>query len=79
MTELKQIEVDAFFREMVTIQQLQDMTSPSLHYGTIINAINRQKLVCKKFGGGTDNGGVWLISLSSAKHVWPNRFKEKKS
>ncbi len=75
MTELKQLEVREFFAEMKTIQELQQLSSPRLNYGTIMNAINKQKLVCKKFGGDIDMHGVWLISLQSAMLVWPDRFQ----
>lgn len=76
MLELKQIEVDEFFAQMKTIVQLQSLSEPRLNYMTIMNAINKRKVVCQKFGGGIDGHGVWLISLQSAKCVWPNRFKE---
>lgn len=78
MTELKQLEVNEFFAEMKTIAQLIQLSTPPLSYGTIINAINRNKLVCKKFGGDIEAHGVWLISLQSAKHVWPERFRGAK-
>lgn len=74
MTELKQIEVNEFFADMKSIAELQRLSAPPLHYGTIMNAINKQKLVCRKFGGDIDGNGVWLISLQSAKHIWPERF-----
>lgn len=77
MLELKQIEVDEFFREMKTIAQLKALSSPELSYGTIMNAINKGKLVCKKFGGDIEGNGVWLISLHSAHSLWPNRFGGK--
>ncbi len=78
MTELKQIEAREFFADMKTISQLQSLSSPRLNYMTIMNAINRQKLVCQKFGGDIDAHGVWLISLQSAKIVWPDRFNGEK-
>lgn len=77
MLELKQIEVDEFFKDMLTIQQLQELTHPTLAYGTIINAINKGKVVCKKFGGDTEQGGIWLVSLKSAQCIWPDRFERK--
>lgn len=75
MLELKQLEIKEFFGDMKTISEIQNLSEPRLSYGTITNAINRGKLLCRKFGGDIEAHGVWLISLQSAKIVWPDRFK----
>lgn len=75
MLELKQIEAREFFKDMKTIAQIKALSFPELSYGTITNAINKQKLVCMKFGGDIEGQGIWIISLTSAKALWPDRFK----
>lgn len=75
MLELEQMHIDKVFADLKTIAQLKALSQPELSYGTITNAINKRKLVCQKIGGDIETGGVWLISLTSAKLVWPNRFQ----
>lgn len=74
MLELKQLEVRECFADIKTIQELQALSHPRLHEGTIMNAINRQRVLAIKKGGDERTGGIWLISFASAKSVWSNRF-----
>lgn len=75
MLELKQLEEREIFKDIVTIQYLMNNTTPPLAYGTIINAINKGKLVCQNKSEG--QGGLWLIYLPSARNLWGKRFTAK--
>lgn len=73
--ELDQLLEREVFKDFCLISELRELTHPPLAESTIIQAIDRRRVLAHLFGENSSRG-VYLIHLPSARQCWPDRFQK---
>lgn len=73
---LREQQTRELFADIITINGLNKKIGISVT--AVMNAIDKGKLVAMKIDGDLgEHKGVWLVSIKSARQVWPKRFAAK--